>query len=136
MKATLRKHTEGLGFQVVDVGTSSEDPCDYPDFAYAVAGMVSSGKAWRGVMVDGVGTGSCIVANKVVGVRAACCHNEFVARNAREHNDANVLTLGSRVIGIEVAKEILRVWLESLFAGGRHQGRVQKILDVERRAMK
>ncbi|MEK9137546.1 MAG: ribose 5-phosphate isomerase B [Bacteroidota bacterium] len=136
LKETLKKHAESLGYQVVDVGTTSEDPCDYPDFAYAVAAMVSRGEASRGVMIDGAGIGSCVVANKVPGVRAACCHNEFVARNAREHNDTNVLTLGSRVIGSEVSKEIMKVWLETWFAGGRHKQRVDKITDVEKRFSK
>ena len=136
LKQMLMKHAESLGYGVIDLGTSSEEPCDYPDFAYAVARAVSSGEAWRGVAIDGAGIGSCMVANKVPGIRAACCHNEFVARNSREHNDANVLTLGSRVTGSEVCKEILRIWLESWFAGGRHKGRVDKIADIERRYLK
>ena len=136
MKEQLKAFAAALGFSVVDVGTTSEEPCDYPDFAYAVALTVSSGQAWRGVMVDGAGIGSCVVANKVPGVRAACCHNEFVARNAREHNDTNVLTLGSRVTGIEVGKEILKIWLESWFSGGRHRNRVEKIDDIEKRYLK
>lgn len=136
LKLMLMKYAESLGYKVVDLGTSSEEPCDYPDFAFAVARAVSSGEAWRGIMIDGAGIGSCTVANKVPGIRAACCHNEFVARNAREHNDTNVLTLGSRVTGSEVCKEIMKVWLETWFAGGRHKGRVDKITDVERRYMK
>jgi ribose 5-phosphate isomerase B len=136
LKESLKKHAESLGYLLMDVGTHSEDPCDYPDFAYSVAIAVADGKAWRGVMVDGAGIGSCVVANKVPGVRAACCHNEFVARNAREHNDTNVLTLGSRVVGSEVCKEILKVWLETMFAGGRHKQRVAKIADVEQRFLK
>lgn len=135
-KNELRTYVEKLGFETLDLGTMSEDPCDYPDFAYSVARTVSSGKAWRGVMIDGAGIGSCIVANKVPGVKAACCHNEFVARNAREHNDTNVLTLGSRVTGIEVCKAILKVWLEGWFAGGRHKQRTDKIDEVERRFLK
>lgn len=136
LKETLKKHAEALGYKVVDVGTHDEKPCDYPDLAYAVALAVSRGAAWRGVMIDGAGIGSCVVANKVPGVRAACCHNEFVAKNAREHNDTNVLTLGSRVTGTEVCKEIMRVWLETWFAGGRHKQRVNKIVDVEGRFLK
>lgn len=136
LKESLRQYAETLGYKVVDVGTHSEDPCDYPDFAYAVAALVSKGEAWRGVMIDGAGIGSCVVANKVPGVKAACCHNEFVARNAREHNDTNVLTLGSKVVGSEVCKEILRIWLETWFAGGRHKLRVDKIVDVEARFLK
>lgn len=136
MKEDLKQHAKSLGFSVMDVGSDSEDPCDYPDFAYAVAKTVADGQAWRGVMIDGAGIGSCIVANKVPGVRAACCHNEFVARNAREHNDTNVLTLGSRVTGIEVAKGILQIWLESWFAGGRHKQRVDKMNEVDRQFRK
>jgi ribose 5-phosphate isomerase B len=136
LKQMLLKYAESLGYSVMDLGTSSEEPCDYPDFAYAVARAVSSGEAWRGVAIDGAGIGSCMVANKVPGIRAACCHNEFVARNSREHNDSNVLTLGSRVTGSEVCKDILRIWLESWFAGGRHKGRVDKIIDIERRYLK
>jgi ribose 5-phosphate isomerase B len=136
LKESLKKYAESLGFLVMDVGTHSEDPCDYPDFAYSVAIAVAEGKAWRGVMIDGAGIGSCVVANKIPGVRAACCHNEFVARNAREHNDTNVLTLGSKVVGSEVCKGLMRVWLETLFAGGRHKGRVDKIQEVEHRFLK
>jgi ribose 5-phosphate isomerase B len=136
LKETLKKYAESLGYTIVDVGTQNEEPCDYPDFAYAVARAVAAGEAWRGVMIDGAGIGSCVVANKVPGVRAACCHNEFVARNAREHNDTNVLTLGSRVTGSEVCKEIMKVWLETWFAGGRHKQRVEKIDDVEKRFLK
>lgn len=136
LKEQLKKHAESLGYKVLDVGTFSEEACDYPDFAYAVARAVAAGEAWRGVMIDGAGIGSCVVANKVPGIRAACCHNEFVARNAREHNDTNVLTLGSRVTGSEVCKEILRIWLESWFSGGRHGQRVDKITDVERKFVK
>lgn len=133
LKQQLIKFAESLGYKALDLGTNDEQPCDYPDFAYAVAHAVSCGQAWRGVMIDGAGIGSCVVANKVPGVKAACCHNEFVARNAREHNDTNVLTLGSRVTGSEVCKEILRIWLETWFAGGRHKSRVDKIDEVERR---
>ena len=136
LKETLKKHAEKLGYGLIDVGTHNEDPCDYPEFAYAVASAVAGGKAWRGIMIDGAGIGSCVVANKVPGIRAACCHNEFVARNAREHNDTNVLTLGSRVTGVEVCKEIMKIWLETWFAGGRHKQRVDKIINVERRFLK
>jgi ribose 5-phosphate isomerase B len=136
LKEILKRFVVDLGYHVIDVGTNSEEPCDYPDFAFAVATLVSRGEAWRGVMVDGAGTGSAIVANKIPKVRAACCHNEFVARNSRQHNDANVLTIGGRVIGSEVAKEIVRVWLTTWFAGGRHKKRVEKIDDVEARFLK
>lgn len=136
LKESLKKYAQSLGYEILDLGTTSEDPCDYPDFAYAVAIAVARKKAWRGVVVDGAGIGSCVVANKVPGIRAACCHNEFVARNAREHNDTNVLTLGSRSIGSEVSKDIMKIWLETLFAGGRHKSRVDKIVEIERGLMK
>jgi ribose 5-phosphate isomerase B len=136
LKQILIAHARTLGYVTTDLGTSSEEPCDYTDFAHAVARAVSAGEAWRGVVIDAVGIGSSVVANKVPGIRAACCHSEFVARSSREHNDANVLTLGSRVTGSEVCKEILRIWLESPFAGGRHKGRVDKITEVERRYFK
>ena len=136
MKEMLKKFVTELGYQTVDVGTNSEEPCDYPDFAFAVGSLVSKGEAWRGLIIDGACIGSAIVANKLPKVRAACCHNEYVARNSREHNDTNVLTLGSRVIGSEVAKEIVRVWLATWFAGGRHKKRVEKIIDVEERFLK
>lgn len=136
LKESLKKQAERLGYRIIDVGTHTEDPCDYPDFAYAVAALVSKGEAWRGIMIDGAGIGSCIVANKVPGVRAACCHNEFVAKNAREHNDTNVLTLGSKVVGSEVCNEIMRIWLEAWFSGGRHRPRVDKIIDVESKFLK
>lgn len=136
LKEQLKKYAKSLGYKITDLGTNSEEPCDYPDYAYAVARAVSSSEAWRGVMIDGAGIGSCIVANKIPGVKAACCHNEFVARNSREHNDTNVLTLGSKVTGSEVCKEILRIWLETWFAGGRHRQRVDKIDEVEKRFLK
>jgi len=136
MKEALKPYISNLGYVVRDVGTKDETPCDYPDFAYAVARTVASGEAWRGIMIDGAGIGSCIVANKVPGIRAANCHNEFVARNSREHNDTNLLTLGSRVVGIEVCKEIVKIWLESWFSGGRHKQRVDKMGDVEKKFLR
>jgi ribose 5-phosphate isomerase B len=133
LKEALKQYVGELGFSVADVGTNSEDACDYPDFAYAVAAMVASGQASRGIMIDGVGVASAIVANKVPGIRAVPCYDEFVARSSREHNDANVLTLGGRIVGTELAKSIVKIWLETWFGGGRHQARVQKITDVEQR---
>lgn len=133
LKEDLKTYLQSIGVVAVDVGTNSTEACDYPDFAYAVAQMVASGKVNWGIMIDAVGSASAMVANKVSGIRAANCYNEFSARSAREHNDANVLTLGGRVLGTELAKAITKVWLETAFAGGRHQQRVQKILDVENR---
>ncbi len=136
MKEQLKSFLLDAGYTVADVGTNSEQACDYPDFAFAVATLVSSGQAAKGIMVDGVGVASAMVANKVPGVRAANCTSEFAARSSREHNDANVLTLGGRVLGIESAKAITKVWLETWFGGGRHQARVQKISDIEKRYSK
>jgi ribose 5-phosphate isomerase B len=136
LKEILKKYISDLGYSVIDVGTNSTDSVDYPDFAYAVALGVSNGKADRGIMIDGAGVASCMVANKVPGIRASCCNDLFTAKNSREHNDANVLTLGGRVIGSELAKQITKLWLEQKFEGGRHQKRVDKIMEVEKKFMK
>jgi ribose 5-phosphate isomerase B len=133
MKESLKPFIEKLGYKVVDLGTYSEEACDYPDFAYAVARMVSLGQASKGIMIDAVGIASAMVANKIKGVRAACCTDDFSARSSREHNDANVLTLGGRVVGSELAKSIVAVWLQTNFGGGRHQKRVEKIKQIENR---
>jgi ribose 5-phosphate isomerase B len=132
LKGTLIEYLGTLGVRVVDAGTYSEEACDYPDFAREVALAVAGGKADLGIMIDGAGIGSCMAVNKIAGIRGACCAHEFTARNAREHNNANVLTLGSRVIGLELAKGIVRTFLETRFAGGRHQARVNKIMDLEK----
>jgi ribose 5-phosphate isomerase B len=136
MKEALKIFLTEQGNRIIDVGTDSEQPCDYPDFAYAVASLVSSNKTERGIMIDSVGVASAIVANKVSGVRAVPCYDEFVARSSREHNNANVLTIGSKVLGIEMVKSIVKLWLETPFAGGRHLPRVNKISDVEKRFLK
>ena len=136
LKELLKPFIENLGYKVVDLGAYTEEPCDYPDYAYAVARMVSLGDASKGIMIDAVGTASAIVANKLGGIRAACCFNEFSAQSSREHNNANVLTLGGRAIGTEVAKSITKIWLETNFGGGRHQKRLDKISDIEKRLMK
>lgn len=133
LKEQLKPFVESLGYKVVDLGTYSEEACDYPDFAYAVARMVALGQAGKGIMIDAIGIASAMAANKVKGVRAACCFDEFSARSSREHNDANVLTLGGRVFGVELAKAIAKTWLETNFGGGRHQKRVDKISDIEGR---
>ena len=130
-KETLAPFLKDLGWKVIDVGTDSSRSCDYPDFAYAVAKMVAENRAGLGIMIDGAGIGSSIVCNKVTGIRAACAYNEFVAWNARAHNNANVLTLGSRTLGIEVCKRIVSTFLETEYEGGRHDRRVRKLQDVE-----
>jgi ribose 5-phosphate isomerase B len=136
MKEALKSDLGTLGFEIQDVGTSSKDAVDYPDFAHAVALAVSSGKAWRGIMIDGAGIGSCIVANKVPGVRAGMAYDYSSAVNSREHNDTNVLTLGAGLIGISLARQIVKTWLTTEFAGGRHTPRVDKIKSVEKKYLK
>ena len=125
-----------LGWQVVDCGTNSADAVDYPDFAFAVARMVSEGRARWGIVVDGAGIGSCIVANKVPGVRAAMCYDLSSAANSREHNHANVLTLGAGLIGANLAQQIVKTWLDTPFGPDRHARRVEKITQIEQRFTK
>lgn len=132
MKEMLKAELQ-TKYTIVDCGTHSTESVDYPDFALAVAQMVSSGRAWRGIMIDGAGIGSCMVANKVPGVRAALCYDHATAINSREHNDANVLTLGAGLIGNNLAKQIVETWLKTDFGGGRHARRVEKIMAVERK---
>ncbi|MFH1474567.1 MAG: ribose 5-phosphate isomerase B [Chloroflexota bacterium] len=124
------------GLLVRDCGTHGSEPADYPDVAHAVARLVADGTCRWGVILDGAGIGSCMVANKVPGVRAALCHDLSSARNSREHNHANVLTLGARFIGEGLAIEIVRAWLGTDWGPGRHAARVEKITDVERRYMR
>jgi len=131
LKTELIPFLRELGWAVADVGTGSAASCDYPDFAYAVARHVADGTAAFGIMIDGAGMGSAMVCNKVGGVRAAPAYNEFTAWNARAHNDANVLTLGSRSLGSEVTRRIVRLFLATEFEGGRHAKRVAKIDDVD-----
>ena len=133
LKKELKAHIQKTGANVIDVGVDAPRSCDYPDYAYAVSRMVADGTAGIGIMIDGVGVGSAMVCNKVPGIRAACAYNEFAAWNARAHNNANVLTLGSRSMGPEVVKRIVDVFLETEFEGGRHARRVNKIGDLENR---
>lgn len=136
LKEALKPLIESLGLAVRDVGVYEEKPADYPDLALKVAELVAAGTAARGVLIDGAGIGSSIAANKVPGVRAALCYDKASARNSREHNDSNVLTLGARLLTQTQAEDVLRTWLGTPFAGGRHQARVQKILDIEQRYLK
>jgi len=133
LKEELKRHLRDWGYRVLDLGTDSAAPVDYPDFAEAVANAVALGDASLGVILDSAGIGSAIAANKVPGVRAALCYDRATARNSREHNDANVLSLGAKLISAEDAREILAVWLSTQFAGGRHQRRVDKIRGLEER---
>ncbi len=136
LKEALKPVIEGLGLSIRDVGVYEEKAADYPDLARKVAELVAEGTAARGVVIDGAGIGSSIAANKVPGIRAALCYDKASARNSREHNDSNVLTLGARLLTQTQAEEVLRTWLATSFAGGRHQARVQKIIDIEQHYLK
>lgn len=133
MKENLKNFLQNKGYQVDDCGAYNTDSVDYPDLAYAVAIKVSQGQAWRGIVIDGAGIGSCMAANKVPGVRAAMCYDHATAVNSREHNAANVLTLGAGLIGPNLAQQIVQTWLDTDFAGGRHSKRVSKIMKIEGR---
>src|SRR2546423_1017298 len=132
LKEELKTFLAELGHRVRDFGTNSTDAVDYPDFAHAVARAVAEGSADLGIIIDGAGVGSCMTANKVPGVRAAACYDTKVARNSREHNDANVLTLGSGTIDSKQMRDIVQVWLSTEIAEERHKRRVAKIEAVER----
>lgn len=119
------------GFEVIDMGTYTTDSVDYPDFAAKVAQAVVSGEVERGILVCGTGIGISIAANKVKGIRAALCHDVFSAAMSREHNNANILCLGERVIGPGLAELIIKTWLQTEFQGGRHACRVDKIMSLE-----
>lgn len=134
MKEMLKNFLTESGFQVNDCGTHSTESVDYPDFAFAVAQAVGTGESWRGIIVDGAGIGSCMAANKVPGVRAAMCYDHATAVNSREHNNANVLTLGSGLIGENLSRQIVDTWLSTDFGGGRHARRVDKIDAIEKKS--
>lgn len=136
LKEILKPDLTALGYDIIDVGTHSKEAVDYTDSAHEVARLVSAGKAWRGIAIDGAGIGSCIVANKVPGVRAGMAYDYSSAVNSREHNDTNVLTLGAGLIGVSLAKQIVNVWLSTNFGGGRHERRVNKITAVEKQYIK
>jgi ribose 5-phosphate isomerase B len=133
LKEALKPILRELGYEVRDVGVQEETPVDYPDIAQQVAELVAAGTVARGILIDGAGIGSAIAANKVPGIRAALCYDKASARNSREHNDANVLTLGGRLLTPTQAEEVLRTWLATPFAGGRHLGRIRKITELEKR---
>jgi ribose 5-phosphate isomerase B len=131
----LKEHVKGFlqaeGHEIVDVGTDSPRPVDYPAFCAAAARAVTTGDADRAVVMGGSGQGEQIAANKVQGARAALCHDVYLARLSREHNDANVLAMGARIVAPPYAEEILRVWLATAFQGGRHVARIQQIAQIE-----
>jgi len=133
LKEVLKRYiAEELGWEVVDCGTHSTDAVDYPDYAAAVAREVSGGRCARGIVVDAAGIGSTMAANKVPGIRCALCHDDVTVLNAREHNDANVLALGARIVHRGLAARMVRLFLTTGFGGGRHERRVQKIMALER----
>jgi len=136
MKEDLKGYVAELGYRPLDCGTHSQESVDYPDFAFAVARQVADGNAFRGIIIDGAGIGSCMAANKVPGVRAAMCYDQASAVNSREHNNANVLTLGAGLIGNNLARQIVKTWLITDFGGGRHARRVNKIMEIEGRFLK
>lgn len=133
LKELVKSLVSELGYQPHDCGAYTPESVDYPDIAEAVGSMVASGQAVMGIVIDGAGIGSAVAANKIPGVRAAVCYNQATAANAREHNDTNVLALGSGMLGSALALQITRTWLETPFAGGRHAKRVDKIRQLEQR---
>lgn len=133
-KEVLKRYLELAGYVVLDVGTYSQESVDYPDFALAVAQKVASEEADRGIMIDGAGIGSSMVCNKVPGIRAALCYDERTIVNSREHNNANVLTLGGPLHSPENLCTLAELWLKTRFAGGRHWRRINKMMAVERRS--
>ncbi|MDF2521320.1 MAG: sugar-phosphate isomerase, RpiB/LacA/LacB family [Clostridia bacterium] len=136
LKSEILKHIQGQGYDVKDFGCYSTDSVDYPDVGSAVAEAVAKGEYDRGIIICGTGIGISIAANKVPGIRAALCGDCFSAKASREHNNANILAMGERVIGVELAKMIADIWLTTEFSGGRHSRRVDKIGDIECRYSK
>ncbi len=136
LKEELKAFLRSVGTEPIDMGTFSEDSVDYPDFGILLAEKISRGELKKGILICGTGIGMSIVANKFKGVRAALVNDLFSSRFSREHTDANVLVIGGRVVGRELAKEIVRVWLDTPFAGGRHQRRIDKIEELEKQKFK
>lgn len=136
LKEELKVFLKSVGAEPVDLGTFSEDSVDYPDFGILLATKISRGELEKGILVCGTGIGMSIVANKFPGVRAALVNDLYSSRFSREHTDANILVIGGRIVGRDLAKEIVRVWLETPFAGGRHKRRLEKIEALEREKFK
>ena len=136
LKESLKPLLASLGLIINDRGVHHGEPADYPDIACAVAEVVASGEAMRGIIVDGAGIGSAMAANKVPGIRAALCYDRATARNSREHNHANILTLGGRLLTATQAEDVVRTWIDTPYGGGRHQARIDKISELERRFSK
>lgn len=133
IKDEIKSFLEESGIEVIDMGVNSDDSVDYPDYGIPVAERVSRGEVPRGILVCGTGIGMSILANKYRGVRAALVSDVYTARMAKEHNDANILVIGGRIVGKGLARELVRTWLETRFEGGRHQRRLDKIAEIERK---
>lgn len=131
LKEHIKKYLSEKGYEMVDVGTDSEDSCDYPDFAQKLCNGIIQGTAEKGILICGTGIGISIAANKCAGIRAALCNEVYGAKMSRQHNDANVLCMGARVIGVGTAEMIADTWLNTDFEGGRHERRVAKIMALE-----
>jgi ribose 5-phosphate isomerase B len=136
LKKVISEILKQKGYNLFDVGAFTEDAVDYPDIAYTVANRVMIGEVDLGIIIDATGIPSAITANKLPGIRAATCYNEFTARSSREHNNANILVIGARAIGEETAKSIVEVWLNSKFLGDRHQKRLDKLSLIEEKYLK
>jgi ribose 5-phosphate isomerase B len=136
LKEELKTFLRSMGVDSIDMGTFSEDSVDYPDFGILVAEKVSRKELEKGILICGTGIGMSIVANKFPGVRAALANDLYSSRFSREHTDANILVIGGRIVGRDLAKEIVKIWLETPFAGGRHKRRLEKIEALEREKFK
>ncbi len=136
LKEELKTFLKSLGVEPIDLGTFNEDSVDYPDFGTLVAEKVSQGELEKGILICGTGIGMSMVANKFPRIRAAVANDLYSSRCSREHNDANILIIGGRIVGKELAKEIVKVWLETPFAGGRHKRRLEKIEALEKEKFK
>lgn len=132
MKQLIQQYLEEKGYEVINFGTDSEESCDYPIYGEKVGRAVVDGKADLGVVICGTGVGISLAANKVKGIRAVVCSEPYSAKLSKQHNNTNVLAFGARVVGIELAKMILDSWLEAEFEGGRHERRVNLIMDIEK----
>lgn len=135
LKKQLISFVKGMGYETVDYGCYTSDPTDYPDIALSVAQDVAVSLESKGIIIDGTGVASAIVANKIRNIRATPCTDEFTANSAREHNDSNILTLGARIIDAKTAQKIVKTWLKTPFGGGRHERRVNKIREIERKLL-
>jgi ribose 5-phosphate isomerase B len=132
LKENLKEYVDDMGHEIIDLGTDSEEPVDYPLFCANVARAVVGGEADRGMVFGGSGQGEQLAANKVRGARAALCNDLFTARLSRQHNDANVLAMGGRIVAFGLAREIAKLWLETEFEGGRHVARLEQVAAIER----